>query len=218
MTSAVQPIQSMPLNPVDLVQAYTPSQIDSTSRAGEVASGASGVQPLSSSEAEVTFNRLMSPNGVGDSSQVTQMSEKLANVSSTSQTADAQKTTQTSATAGASSSSAVGDKVSNASSTNQTTDTQKTSQTSATGGTSSSQTVEQVFQKLPQETQTAILDLIANLQKNLTAAQYQVLKDGWAGKQGTDLQLGITYFYWFQNFNAQSIQLLNFLDDALKNQ
>jgi len=182
MTSAVQPIQSMPLNPVDLVQAYTPSQIDSISRAGEVASGASAIQSIS--ESEVAFSKLMATSGSAESAATQKTGGKWYDFLPSSQT----------------------------------TDTQKTSQTSATGGTSSSQTVEQVFQKLPQETQKAISDLIANLQKNLTAAQYQVLKDGWAGKQGTDLQLGITYFYWFQNFNAQAIQLLNFLDDALKNQ
>jgi hypothetical protein len=182
MTSAVQPIQSMPLNPVDLVQAYTPSQIDSISRAGEVAPGASAIQSIS--EREVTFSKLMATSGASDSSQAIQTSDKWWNVLPSGQT----------------------------------TDTQKTNQTSATGDTSSTQSIEQVFNTLPKEQQNAILELIADLKKVLTPTEYQVLKDGWAGKLGTDLQLGIVYFFWFQSFNNQGIQILNSLDEALKNQ
>jgi hypothetical protein len=160
MTSAVQPIQSMPLNPVDLVQAYTPSQIDSTPRAAEVASGASAIQSVS--EREVAFSKLMATSPA-DSATTQQTSDKWWDVLPSSQT-------------------------------------------------TSSQDVNKIFNSLDKDTKAAINELLATVKKELTATEFQTLKDGWVGKRGTELEFGFIY----SKFMNQVIELGRQITDQLE--
>jgi hypothetical protein len=160
MTSAVQPIQSMPLNPVDLVQAYTPSQIDSTPRAAEVASGAAAIQSVS--EREVAFSKLMATSPA-ESATTQQTSDNWWNVLPSSQT-------------------------------------------------TSSQDVNKIFNSLDKDTKAAINELLATVKKELTATEFQTLKDGWVGKRGTELEFGFIY----SNFMNQVIQLGRQITDQLE--
>lgn len=160
MTSAVQPIQSMPLNPVDLVQAYTPSQIDSTPRAAEVASGASAIQSVS--EREVAFSKLMATSPA-ESATTQQTSDNWWNVLPSSQT-------------------------------------------------TSSQDVNKIFNSLDKDTKAAINELLATVKKELTATEFQTLKDGWVGKRGTELEFGFIY----SKFMNQVIELGRQITDQLE--
>jgi hypothetical protein len=160
MISAVQPIQSMPLNPVDPVQAYTPSQIESTPRAAEVAPGTSAIQSVS--EREVAFSKLMATSPA-ESATTQQTSDKWWDVLPSSQT-------------------------------------------------TSSQDVNKIYNSLDKDTKAAINELLATVKKELTATEFQTLKDGWVGKRGTELEFGFIY----SNFMNQVIQLGRQITDQLE--
>jgi len=181
MTSAVQSIQSMHSKPVDLAQAYTPLQLDTLSRAGEVTSSASPAQSLS--EREVTFSKLMATSGASDSSQVTQTSDKWYNVLPSSQTTDAQNVDQT----------------------------------SATGGTTSSQEIDEIFNSLDEDTQKSINDFLEIVKKETTASEFQTLKDGWVGNDGSEKVFGLIYYNFVSQVVEAGRQMTIRLEDDLKN-
>jgi hypothetical protein len=181
MTSAVQPIHSVDLKPVDPLQSSMPARLDTLSRAAEVAPGASAIQSIS--EREVAFSKLMATSGASDSSQVTRTSEKVSDASSTSQTAD----------------------------------TQKTSQASATVAASSPQSTEQIFNSLDKDTKAGIIDLLATLKKELTATEFQALKVGWVGQNGSENEFALSYFFYINQVVQDGVRMLNRFEDDLKN-
>jgi hypothetical protein len=179
MISAVQPIQSMPLNPVDPVQAYTPSQIESTPRAAEVASGAYAIQSVS--EREVAFSKLMA--------------------TSPAESATTQQT---------------GGKWYEFLPSSQTTNTQKVNENSTTGS-SSSQQIDKIFNSLDKDTKAAINDLLATLKKELTPTEFQALRVSWVGQNGSEKELGLTYYFYISQVVQDGVRMLNRFEDDLKN-
>ena len=78
--------------------------------------------------------------------------------------------------------------------------------------TTSSQDVNKIFNSLDKDTKAAINELLATVKKELTATEFQTLKDGWVGKRGTELEFGFIY----SNFMNQVIQLGRQITDQLE--
>ena len=179
MTSAVQPIHSVDLKPVDSLQSSMPARLDTLSRAEEVTSSASAIQSIS--EREVAFSKLMATSSPAESAATQQTAGKWYEFLPSSQTTNTQKVDENSTT-----------------------------------GTSSSQQIDKIFNSLDKDTKAAINDLLATIKKELTATEFQTLKDGWVGKGGTEIEFGFIY----SNFINQVIQFgtkMNEQLDDLKN-
>lgn len=78
--------------------------------------------------------------------------------------------------------------------------------------TTSSQDVNKIYNSLDKDTKAAINELLATVKKELTATEFQTLKDGWVGKRGTELEFGFIY----SNFMNQVIQLGRQITDQLE--
>jgi hypothetical protein len=180
MTSAVQPIHSVDLKPVDPLQSSMPARLDTLSRAEEVTSGASAIQSIS--EREVAFSKLMATSSPAESAATQQTAGKWYEFLPSSPTTNTQKADENSTT-----------------------------------GTSSSQQVDKVFNSLDKDTKAAINDLLATLKKELTAAEFQALKVGWAGQNGSERELALTYYFYTSQVVQDGLRMLNRLEDDLKN-
>jgi hypothetical protein len=165
MTSAVQPIDSVDLKPVDPLQSSMPARLDTLSRAAEVAPGASAIQSVS--EREVAFSKLMATSPA-EPAATQRTDDKWWNVLPSAQI-------------------------------------------------NNDQEINEIFNGLDKDTKAGINDLLVTLKKELTATEFQALKVGWVGQNGSEIEFALSYFFYINQVVQDGVRMLNRFEDDLKN-
>jgi hypothetical protein len=63
----------------------------------------------------------------------------------------------------------------------------------------------------------AVKQMLETLKKDLSPAEFQSLKEGWVGKNGTEVQFAQSYLLFMNEVVNQGTQIYNYLKDNLEN-